>query len=246
MFGLAVIVFITLFFQTAGYGQHYTKKWGWTVNNKLGWVLMELPTVVIFAIYYFIGFTTEIVPLVFLFIWNLHYMQRTFIFPLLIRGKDPMPITIVLMGIVFNGINAYLQAYWIYILAPVEKPHFYGITWLWDVRFIIGCVIFLSGYIINLQSDKIIRNLRPKDSKEKFQFKIPRGGMFKYVSCPSYLGEIMEWTGWAIATWSLAGLVFPIWTFANLAPRAIKNHKWYKEKFEDYPENRKALIPGIL
>ena len=85
MFGLALIVFITLFFQTAGYGQHYTKKWGWTINNRWGWFWMEIPTVVIFAIYYFIGLAkypsnaVSIVPLIFLFVWNLHYCQRTFI-----------------------------------------------------------------------------------------------------------------------------------------------------------------------
>ncbi len=248
MFGLALVVFIVLFFQTAGYGQHYTKKWGWTVNNKWGWFWMEIPTVVIFAIYYMLGgFTTAVVPLIFLFVWNLHYMQRTFIFPFLIRGKDPMPIAIILMGFVFNGLNAYLQANWLFILAPTIKPHFYQLNWLWDVRFIIGAIIFISGYTINLHSDRIIRNLRPKDSIEAFEFKIPQGGMFKYVSCPSYLGEIMEWTGWAIATWSLAGLVFPVWTFANLMPRAWKNHLWYHEKFGDeYPKNRKILIPWIL
>ena len=245
MFGLAVIVFITLLRKTAGYGQHYTKKWGFAINNKLGWVLMEVPTVLIYGFFFYKGYLlygTNLVPLIFLFIWNLHYLQRTFVFPLLIRGKDPMPIAIVLMGVIFNGINGFLQAYWIYVLSP----DFYTTQWILSLRFILGVTIFFIGFFINLQSDHIIRNLRPKDSTESFQFKIPEGGMFKYVSCPSYLGEILEWIGWAIATWSLAGLVFPIWTFANLAPRAIKNHKWYQEKFEDYPKNRKALIPGIL
>jgi 3-oxo-5-alpha-steroid 4-dehydrogenase 1 len=36
-----------------------------------------------------------------------------------------------------------------------------------------------------------------------------------------------------------------VWTFANLAPRAWSHHKWYHEKFSDYPLDRKALIPGI-
>ena len=247
MLGLAVIVFLTLFRKTAGYGQHYTKKWGWAINNKLGWVLMEIPTILVYGFFFYMGYIQhgpfDIVPIIFLIVWNLHYMQRTFIFPLLIRGKDVMPITIILMGVIFNAINAYLQAYWLYVLSP----NLYTTGWILTGRFIFGMIIFAAGFFINLQSDHIIRKLRPKDSDEAFEFKIPKGGMFRFVSCPSYLGEIMEWVGWAIATWSLAGLVFPIWTFANLAPRAIKNHKWYKEKFGDeYPQNRKALIPGIL
>ena len=60
------------------------------------------------------------------------------------------------------------------------------------------------------------------------------------------LGDIIDWIGWAILTWSISGLVFAIWTIANLFPRALAHHKWYQEKFSDYPKNRKAIIPGII
>ncbi|NCX34980.1 MAG: hypothetical protein EBX23_06415, partial [Proteobacteria bacterium] len=29
-------------------------------------------------------------------------------------------------------------------------------------------------------------------------------------------------------------------------PRALAHHKWYQEKFSDYPKSRKAIIPGII
>ena len=74
---------------------------------------------------------------------------------------------------------------------------------------------------------------------------IPRGGMFRYVSAPNYLGEMMEWLGFAIATWSLTGLSFFVWTVANLGPRAFANHRWYKNRFPDYPPERRALIPCL-
>jgi protein-S-isoprenylcysteine O-methyltransferase Ste14 len=77
-------------------------------------------------------------------------------------------------------------------------------------------------------------------------YKIPHGGLYRWISCPNYFGELLEWTGWAIATWSLAGFSFALWTFANLVPRALSNHKWYRQKFADYPKNRKAIIPYIL
>ncbi|MFW9865115.1 MAG: methyltransferase [Candidatus Thorarchaeota archaeon] len=235
----SIAFFIVLFFITAGYGQHVNKKWGPTINNKLGWVIMEIPTVIIYIVYYVIGDRkTEVVPIVFLTIWLLHYCQRTFIFPLLIHGKDPMPITIILMGITFNGINTYLQARWI---NTFSSP--YAVSWLINPLFIIGLIIFLSGFIINLSSDRIIRNLRAPGETE---YKIPYGGMFRYVSCPSYFGEITEWVGWAIMTWSVPGLVFAVWTFANLVPRARSNHLWYKKTFPNYPKKRKALIPWIF
>ena len=69
---------------------------------------------------------------------------------------------------------------------------------------------------------------------------------FEWVSCPNYLGEMTEWAGWALATWSLPGLAFAAYTAANLAPRALAHHDWYRERFPDYPPRRRALIPYLL
>ena len=63
---------------------------------------------------------------------------------------------------------------------------------------------------------------------------------------PNYFGEIIEWAGFALATWSLPGLAFAIYTAANVGPRALSHHRWYREKFGDYPPKRKALIPFVL
>ena len=77
-------------------------------------------------------------------------------------------------------------------------------------------------------------------------YKIPKGGLFKYISCPNHFGEILEWIGFAIMCWNLAAFAFAIWTVANLIPRAVSHHKWYKENFENYPTKRKAVIPFLL
>jgi len=66
------------------------------------------------------------------------------------------------------------------------------------------------------------------------------------ISCPNYFGEIIEWFGWAIATWSLAGLAFAIFTFSNLVPRALAHHRWYLSKFPNYPKKRRAIIFWLL
>ena len=179
--------------------------------------------------------------LAFFIIFNIHYCQRTFIFPFLIRGKDEMPWLIIIFGMFFNTANAVIQGAWVFHLAPADT---YTRAWLNTPKFIIGMIIFIIGFIINIQSDSIIRNLRkPGDTN----FYIPKGGMFKYVTSANYLGEITEWIGWAILTWSLGGLVFVIWTFANLGPRANTLKKWYSEKFgEEFTKlNRKRMIPFI-
>ena len=38
---------------------------------------------------------------------------------------------------------------------------------------------------------------------------------------------------------------FVFFTAANLVPRAVSHHRWYQEKFDDYPA-RKAVIPFVL
>ena len=76
-------------------------------------------------------------------------------------------------------------------------------------------------------------------------YQIPFGGMYELISCPNYLGETIEWIGYAITTGSMAGKAFAFYTFANLAPRAQQHHQWYQQKFPDYPVNRKAYIPYI-
>ena len=96
---------------------------------------------------------------------------------------------------------------------------------------------------INISSDNILFKLRKGGEKE---YTIPKKGLFRWVSCPNYLGEILEWMAFALMTWSLAGLSFMIWTMANLVPRAIKGHQWYHSKFDSYPKNRKAIFPYII
>jgi steroid 5-alpha reductase family enzyme len=97
--------------------------------------------------------------------------------------------------------------------------------------------------VINDKSDAMLLSLRKPEEKG---YKIPHGFLFKYISCPNHFGEILEWLGFAILSWNIASLSFAIWTFANLAPRAIAHHRWYKEHFPNYPRKRKAVLPRLL
>ncbi len=237
-FVLAAITALSLVFITAPYGRHERKGWGPTIPNRWGWVLMESPAVLAFLAFFALGENrTEVVPLVLLGLWQFHYIQRTFIFPFLLRtsGKR-MPVFVAMMGFTFNLLNAYINATWL--------SHFgaYTMAWLTDPRFIIGVVVFGAGFYINRKADRMLMNLRePGESG----YKIPRGWLYERISCPNYFGEIVEWIGFAIATWSLPGLAFAAYTAANVAPRAFQHHRWYKETFDDYPKQRKALIPFV-
>ena len=238
-FVLAVVVFVALFFVAAPYGRHIRKGWGYTIGNKLGWVLMEAPAPIAFAVCFLLGghgITTA--TLAFLFLWEAHYLHRAFIYPSGLRGAARrMPLAVVSFGILFNIMNGYLNGRYIFAFSGG-----YGTDWLADPRFIVGTALFIIGFVINRQADIVLRNLRkPGESG----YKISYSRFYRWVSCPNYLGEITIWIGWAVATWSLPGPVFAFWTVANLLPRARAHHAWYRKTFPDYPLERKALVPGV-
>ncbi len=239
---IAVIVFVALYFVTAGYGVFYNKKWGPTLSNRLGWILMESPVFIVMILLCVLSDrSTNLVCLIFLILFEIHYFQRSFIFPFLIRGKSKMPLSVIFMGVVFNVLNALMQGGWIFYVAP---ENMYDITWLSKPQFIIGTIVFFIGMIINIHSDYVIRHLRkPGDTRHY----LPKKGMFRYVTSANYFGEFVEWLGFAILTWSLSGAVFALWTFANLAPRAAKIYDNYKKEFGDELDVKKTkrIIPFI-
>lgn len=242
MTAIAVVVFICLYFVDAGYGKFYNGKWGPSVGNRIGWVLMEAPVfIAMLCLWYFSDRRGDIVRLAMLLIFEAHYLHRSFIFPLLIRGNGRMPLSIIVMGVVFNTLNALMQGGWLFYLSPSDR---YGIGWLTDPRFIAGLLAFIAGMYINIQSDSIIRHLRKPGDNAHY---LPKGGMFRYVTSANYFGELLEWTGFAILTWSLSGLVFVIWTFANLAPRAARIYDRYRSEFSSEFDagHLKRIIPFI-
>jgi len=242
MASVAVVVFVSLFFVDAGYGKFYDKKWGSAVNNKLGWVLMEAPVFIAMMVLWLCSDRRDdLVRLAFLFLFELHYIQRSFVFPFRLRGKSVMPLSIILMGVTFNVLNALMQGGWIFYLSPDE---YYGREWLTTPKFIAGFMVFLIGMYINIQSDDIIRNLRKNGDTKHY---LPKEGMFRYVTSANYFGELVEWIGFAILTWSWSGAVFALWTFANLAPRASRIYEKYKQEFGNQLNTKKTkrLIPFI-
>jgi steroid 5-alpha reductase family enzyme len=239
-FVIAAAIFIALFFIPAPYGRHARQGWGPQLPGWAGWLLMESVSAIVMLVFFLIGTAPKtLTTILFLLMWEAHYIHRSYIYPFLLRGGNKkMPITVVLMAVVFNLGNGYLNGRYIFHFADRR----YTINWLSDPRFIVGMLLFVAGFVINRWADNTLRGLRQPGEVD---YKVPFGGLYEYISCPNYFGEILEWFGWAIATWSLPGLTFAIWTIANLAPRAWAHHKWYHDHFSEYPVKRKALIPGV-
>lgn len=231
---LAVVTFLALRLITAPYGRHARPGWGPALPARWGWTVMELPALLGFVALFAAGrHRSEPVPLLLGALWLVHYGQRSLVFPArLAASARPVPLLVIALGMAFNALNAPINAYW------VAEAARYPAAGYRDPRLVLGVLLFLAGLAINWHADGVLLRLRRAGA-----YGVPHGGLFRWVSCPNYLGEMLEWWGWALAAWSPAGAAFALYTMANLIPRAAAHQRWYRERFPDYPPARRALLP---
>jgi 3-oxo-5-alpha-steroid 4-dehydrogenase 1 len=237
-FAFAAVTFILLFFINAPYGRYVRKGWGPVIPARYGWMIMEFPAFLVIGWIVLAAIEKAgAIGMIFLIMWEAHYFYRVFVYPFIMTSpQKPFPVLLVFFALCFNTINGMANGISLVGMGDFYAQH----NWIADPRLWIGMVLFTAGFGIHAHSDKVLRILRRQGRGE---YLIPERGLFRFVSCPNYLGEMMEWTGFAVATWSLAGLAFAVFTIANLLPRAYSNHQWYKKTFPEYPRNRRVLIP---
>nr|QIS93405.1 steroid 5-a reductase 2 SDR5A2 [Cynops orientalis] len=237
---LGVIMLVSQKFTPATYGKHVDvlkKQTYIMVPAKCGWFLQELPSFLVpFLLVIYSPLPGSPGCRLLLLTFCAHYFHRTFIYSLFTRGR-PAPLHIVISAVIFCSCNGFLQGHCMVYNAK------YSDGWYKDISFLSGMIVFLIGMAINIHSDHILRNLRQPGEET---YKIPQGGFFNYVSGANFLGEIVEWFGYAIATWTMPAFSFAFFTLCSIGPRAYHHHKFYLKKFTDYPKSRKVLIPFIF
>lgn len=245
-FILTFVLAISLSFIDVPYGRkkdnvHWL--WGPALPLRTSWMILEAPVFFSFGIFFFYGpHWTHIVPVIMFMLFQGHYFHRTFVYPRSLKAGSNAKgfrLSLLLAGMPLNILNGFLNGWFLSHYAD----HLYSISWLFDPRFLIGLALFIFGFTLAKQSEHILTGLRKPGENG---YKIPLGGGFHYVSNPHYLGELIQWSGFAIACWSLPGLAFVCICLSNLLPRALHTHHWYHEKFPDYPKERKALIPFVI
>jgi 3-oxo-5-alpha-steroid 4-dehydrogenase 1 len=236
---VGALTFLYLIRRTAPFGRHNRQGWGPTLPNALGWAIMEFALIPFLLLPVWASGRMPGLPAqLMMALLILHYLHRGLIFPFLLktRGKR-MPLVIALSAIGFNFVNGWSFGTWFGRFADYPQD------WFTDLRFLGGAALFVAGAALNLRHDYALIRLRKKGDAG---YRIPQGGLFEKVSCPNHFGEMLEWTGFAILTWSLPGLVFAFWTVANVLPRSLAHHRWYRDNFPDYPSERRAVFPGLL
>ncbi|CAM4511604.1 3-oxo-5-alpha-steroid 4-dehydrogenase 1 isoform X3 [Lepidochelys kempii] len=238
--GIGALSALLLCFVRMPYGRYFSHRFGYPVPARLAWTLQELPSLLVpLGLSLFSGAArlSEWPNRVLVALFIVHYAHRALIFPVLIRGGKPTPFITFALALIFCVYNGYLQG------RSLSNYAEYPSGWLKGPCFIVGFAGWLSGMAINIYSDHILRNLRKPGETG---YKIPRGGLFEYVTGANFFGEILEWFGFALASCTFESAAFAICTLFILGSRAHHHHQWYLEKFEDYPKSRKIVIPFVF
>lgn len=252
LLALPTLLALTTGGMRANYGRYSSDKLSMPgesilVPGRTAWIIQEIPCVIFVGLRLASRGLTDALSdsdntpnVILLSLFLIHYTHRAIVFPFMLKCR-PIPLPTMFMAFFFCVYNGYMQST---NLIEASCASAYGSSWLVDPRFICGCNVFFLGMLINIHSDYTLIALRR--SRVDKEYKIPRGGMFDYVSGANFFGEIVEWTGFAIACWSIPAAAFALFTFCNIAPRAASHHKFYLEKFrEEYPKSRRAVIPFI-
>jgi 3-oxo-5-alpha-steroid 4-dehydrogenase 1 len=224
-----------------------------SLPSRLGWWLMELPATVSFLVTWICTPPSDqlspAISWLLFALWCRHYGNRGWFFPLSIRvaagSSTSFNIFVSLIGALFTALHGFLNAK----LFRALGSH-YTAAWLTDPRFLIGLGVYETGFWVTVHSEHMMRQLRPQDGtapRDAQRYRIPRGGLFEYVTNAHYLGELTAWFGFACLTCSLPGIAVFVISLLNLVPRAFQNHAWYMSKFEEYGSlRRQVLVPFVL
>lgn len=152
----------------------------------------------------------------------------------------------------------YIHYFGVIVSLMIETPGFTHSPGKFDIAlnlkevnyvFIIEAMIFLLFWWMQLDSAKILANLR-KDKKGNVvtnKHLIPRGGLFEYVSSPHLFCEIMLYVTLGLILLGNSSFPFIIfWVVSNQVFSAVLTHQWYKSQFPDYPKDRKILVPLLF
>ena len=257
---LDIPIFLSLLFIKAYYGKFFNsnsedsnciqkllRKIFPVIPSRISWIIQECPCVfvtIFFLIYYHENLNLKNILVIAPFL--IHYIHRTFIFPFVIHSSKNNPLEITLMAFTFCFFNALMinRSIFCLIIDYIEENF-----WL---HYFYGLATFGLGMYINIHSDYSMIKQRNANKDTNNKYIIPRGFMYELISCPNYFGELVKWLGFFVLSNSISGLVFLVSTFANLFPRAIQYHQWYKNKFKDEFHSdkiltqRKAIVPFLF
>jgi len=214
------------------------KKFDNPIPSQNGMFRIYVPSTIAAAIYTAVTFNSESFSLVSPLLFG-HFLKRTLEVAFVHRYSGSMPATSA------NGIGGYYTFLTLLIsltAVPVKDIASQNLL-------AAGLVLFAVGELGNLYHHYLLSTLRSsKESNESKKYVPPTGGLFSFVAAPHYFFELVAWLGMACVAQQTNAFLTAACMASYLAGRAVKTNEIYQNKFstEEWPESRKAIVPGIF
>lgn len=212
------------------YSKFSDKNKYYKIKSKIGMIIIYFPSLFLFLIY-ILNSNIYFNKVNIYYILNvLHYLKRLIevIFVHKYSGSIDFMTIFSISFMYFT--NSILSSYLINMV-----PNYY-----YNKNMInIGIVLFFIGEYINGYHHYLLSKLRINNEKTYIK---PIYGLFKYIYCPHYLGEIIARIGCCLFSQNLLCMIFETLTFVYLFTRANNTLIWYEDKFEKN-KNIKRIIP---
>lgn len=166
-------------------------------------------------------------------------------------------------GDAFIPISAYYGLATVWIAFQQQNVSSYGASEAWLLN--LGLALNAIGQFGNFYHHWLLASLRSRSScalsdglsshgvtsrsslmsvsGSKSNYFVPQGAFFSFVTCPHYFFELVAWFGLACVTGQLNAFLVAADMTSYLAGRSMATTKWYRQRFEDYPAERRHLIP---
>jgi hypothetical protein len=212
------------------YGKFRT---GVGINSRAGLALAyAIPVFVYIALWVEGGSPRTLYHLAVFGSFQVHFVRRIFEVSFVDSYSRPTPLrAVVIIAFLYGGVGASCASFQVRTFGqPTSQP-----------IFILGVLTFAFGEALNGYHHWLLARLRPLGVRI---YVVPRHGLFGWVACPHYLGEILSFVGYAMMSDLL-----PVWgnavvVTAYLGSRANSTLSWYRRVMPlQIPPDWRRLIP---
>jgi very-long-chain enoyl-CoA reductase len=222
-----------------GYSKFANRQAKFTLPSRLGMFIIYFPAVLLFpAVLWGLGVETTPWHLLTAGMISVHFGKRCLETLFVHKYSGVMNGFSVAMICGLYSTQSALLGY----IAATEMPKDLVLSSQFQPMFGLGLALWVAGTAINAWHHIILANLRQPGETG---YKVPRGGLFRWIACPHYLGELVAWWGFSLVFHHIAAFVVTATMTFYLAGRAFNTVKWYRSKGIEVPDTWKRLVPFV-
>ncbi len=222
-----------------GYSKFARQQQRYSVPSRLGMFLIYFPAIVIYpAVYYGGGAPESTWHTIAMVLVLAHFAKRCLETLFVHKYSGVMNgWTVLVVGSLYSTLAWLLAEVATHDVTPelVEAEGFEDLL-------VVGLAIWTVGQLLNYWHHRLLANLRKPGETG---YKLPRGGLFRFVACPHYFAEVIAWVGYALFFHHISGAVLTVFMASYLMGRSHNTVKWYRNKLGEVPPGWRRMIPFI-